>query len=40
MTAPPHEHSGFTADVTFADLAQHYAEQELVDHTESIHAKA
>lgn len=26
--------------ITFADLAQHYAEQELVDHTESIHAKA
>lgn len=25
--------------VTFADLAQHYAEHELVDHTESIHAK-
>jgi hypothetical protein len=26
--------------VTFADLAQHYAEHQLVDHTESIHAKA
>jgi integrase len=26
--------------VTFADLAQHYAEHELVDHTESIHPKA
>jgi integrase len=26
--------------VTFADLAQHYAEHELVDQTESIHAKA
>lgn len=26
--------------VTFGDLAQHYAEHELVDHTESIHAKA
>ena len=25
--------------VTFGDLAQHYAEHELVDHTESIHAK-
>lgn len=26
--------------ITFSDLAQHYAEHELVDHTESIHAKA
>jgi integrase len=26
--------------VTFGDLAQHYAEQELVDQTDSIHAKA
>jgi integrase len=26
--------------VRFADLAQHYAEHELVDHSESIHAKA
>jgi len=26
--------------VTFGDLAQHYAEHELIDHTESIHAKA
>ena len=26
--------------LTFGDLARHYAEQELVDHTESIHAKA
>ena len=26
--------------VTFGDLAQHYAEHELVDHTESINAKA
>jgi len=26
--------------ITFGDLAQHYAEHELVDHTESIHAKA
>jgi len=26
--------------VTFGDLAQHYAEHELVNHTESIHAKA
>jgi integrase len=26
--------------VTFADLAQHYADHELVDHTESIHPKA
>jgi len=26
--------------VTFGDLAQHYAEHELVDRTESIHAKA
>ena len=26
--------------ITFGDLAQHYAEQELIDHTESIHAKA
>ena len=26
--------------ITFADLAQHYAEHELVDHTESINAKA
>ena len=26
--------------VTFGDLAQHYAEQELVDQTESIHTKA
>ena len=26
--------------VTFGDLAQHYAEHELVDYTESIHAKA
>ena len=26
--------------VTFGDLAQHYAEHELVDNTESIHAKA
>jgi hypothetical protein len=26
--------------LTFGDLAQHYAEHELVDHTESIHAKA
>jgi len=26
--------------VTFGDLAQHYAEHELVDQTESIHAKA
>src|SRR5882724_9588530 len=26
--------------VTFADLAQHYAEHELADHTESIHPKA
>ena len=26
--------------VTFGDLAQHYADHELVDHTESIHAKA
>jgi len=26
--------------VTFGDLAQHYAEHELVDHTESIHPKA
>ena len=26
--------------VTFADLAQHYAEHELAEHTESIHPKA
>jgi integrase len=26
--------------VTFGDLAEHYAEHELIDHTESIHAKA
>jgi len=26
--------------VTFGDLAQHYAEHELIDHMESIHAKA
>ena len=26
--------------VTFGDLAQHYADHELVDHTESIHPKA
>src|SRR5438034_1987044 len=26
--------------VTFGDIAQHYAEHELVDQTESIHAKA
>jgi hypothetical protein len=26
--------------VTFGDLAQHYAEHELVDHTETIHPKA
>ena len=26
--------------VTFGDLAQHYAEHELTDHTESIHSKA
>lgn len=26
--------------VAFADLAQHYAEHELVNHTESIHPKA
>jgi hypothetical protein len=26
--------------ITFGDLAQHYAEHELVDQTESIHAKA
>jgi len=26
--------------ITFGDLAQHYAEQELIDHAESIHAKA
>ena len=26
--------------ITFGDLAQHYSEHELVDHTESIHAKA
>jgi hypothetical protein len=26
--------------VTFADLAQHYAEHELADHAESIHPKA
>jgi hypothetical protein len=26
--------------ITLGDLAQHYAEHELVDHTESIHAKA
>jgi len=26
--------------ITFGDLTQHYAEHELVDHTESIHAKA
>ena len=26
--------------VAFGDLAQHYAEQELVDHTETIHPKA
>src|SRR5205814_5068224 len=26
--------------ITIGDLAQHYAEHELVDHTESIHAKA
>jgi len=26
--------------LTFGDLAQHYAEHELVDHTETIHAKA
>jgi hypothetical protein len=26
--------------ITFGDLGQHYAEHELVDHTESIHAKA
>ncbi len=26
--------------ITFGDLAQHYAEHELVDHTESIHTKA
>ena len=26
--------------ITFGDLAQHYAEHELVDNTESIHAKA
>ena len=26
--------------VTFGDLAQHYAEHELVHHTESIHPKA
>jgi hypothetical protein len=25
--------------ITFGDLAQHYAEHELVDYTESIHAK-
>jgi hypothetical protein len=25
--------------ITFGDLAQHYAQHELVDHTESIHAK-
>src|SRR5882724_3390355 len=25
--------------VTFADLAQHYAEHELADHTESIHPR-
>ena len=26
--------------ITFADMAQHYAEHELADHTESIHPKA
>jgi len=26
--------------ISFDDLAQHYTEHELVDHTESIHAKA
>ena len=26
--------------ITFAELAQNYAEQELVEQTESIHAKA
>jgi hypothetical protein len=26
--------------ITFADLAQHYAEHELTDHAESIHPKA
>jgi len=26
--------------ITFGDLAQHYAEHELVDHTESAHPKA
>ena len=26
--------------IMFGDIAQHYAEHELVDHTESIHAKA
>src|SRR5919201_6185566 len=26
--------------ITFGDIAQHYAEHELVDHMESIHAKA
>jgi hypothetical protein len=26
--------------ILFGDLAQHYSEHELVDHTESIHAKA
>ena len=30
----------FPNEDTFGDLAQHYAEHELVDHTESIHAKA
>jgi len=30
----------FRRGLTFADLAQHYAEHELGDHTESIHPKA
>src|SRR5262249_6390702 len=38
-TAPPHQPDEFAAGVTFGDLPQHYAEHELVDHTESIHAK-
>ena len=36
----PLNHVNSRRGVTSGDLAQHYAEHELVDHTESIHAKA
>lgn len=36
----PLNHVNSLRGITFADLAQHYAEHELADHAESIHPKA